>query len=168
LPASLPTGLTTVQISNTAGEVASAVVNIIDGVGTPHSFNAEVLGNAQEIQLRSLSRVPHYTVRFSGSVTPHSMQVVLSHDPDVDNGGAGRAFVVNPRGDLKNVSWADDGSNIQAMLFPAKDSKPVGMKSFKFYVAGGVTNLSVVSVEAFDSDGNPVSGVAADITSVGM
>jgi hypothetical protein len=66
------------------------------------------------------------------------------------------------------VAWTDDGTDLQAMLFPAKDSKPVEMVDFKFYVVGGVTNLGVVRLDAFDSSGDPVTGVTAVISSFGM
>lgn len=34
---------------------------------------------------------------------------------------------------------------------------------YKFYVAGGVANLALVSLQAFDPDGNPVPGVSVEV-----
>ena len=175
LPPELEPGLTTVEITSLdGGEYHSSTLEVLPGIGSPHSFMADGPYNPlslTEVQLSAMSRVPHYTVKFtkdSGVPKPHSIQLTLKHAPDADHDGVGRAYVVNPRGDLKNVSWADNGTTLVVMLFPAKDSKPIRMRDFKFYVAGGVINLERVNIEAFDSDGNPINGVSTDITATGM
>jgi len=110
-----------------------------------------------------MQRAGHYTVNISGSTVPYAVQLDLVHAPDVDHGGAGKAHVINPRGDIKNVSWRDDGSNLRVMLMPAKGVALGNMKDFKFYVAGGVTGLNIISVKAVDTNGNPVAGVTGSI-----
>jgi hypothetical protein len=139
-------------------------VEIVEGNGQPNTFQA-TFGSLSKQQLASMERVPHYTVGFLGSTIPYAIQIDLAHDPDVDHGGAGRAHVTNPRGDLKGVAWKDDGSNLRVILAPAKRSVLGNMKEFKFYVAGGVTGLQVVNVKAVDIDGNSVPGISASITS---
>ena len=135
------------------------VVEIVAGTGSPAVFNAELAGPLQNDQLAALERVAHYTVRFSGATLPYAIQIDLSHAPDVDHGGSGRAHVVNPRGDIKSVAWSDDGSNLRALLTPVRDGSIGAFTDFKFHVAGGVSNLASVAVQAIDVQGNPVPGV---------
>lgn len=170
LPTTLPLGITTIDITTPQGESASSVVNIIDGTGVPHSFRAKGLFNFNLTpdQLDSMSRVPHYTIDFTATTVPHSIQIEFSHDADMDNGGVGRIHVVNPRGDIKNLTWADDGITLKTILYPARDSAPTSLEDFKFYVAGGITNLALNSIDAFDDTGNSISGVSAIITPLGM
>jgi hypothetical protein len=110
-----------------------------------------------------MGRVPHFTVGFNGSTVPFAIQVYLSHAPDADHGGSGRAYVINPRGDLKNVTWSDTGTNMRVIISPAKTQALSNIHDYKFYIAGGVTNLAVSNVKAVDIDGNAVSGVTATI-----
>ena len=133
--------------------------------GSRHNFNAQILGPMTPNQLASLRRVDHYTVSFSGSTVPQAIQIDMAHDPDVDSGGVGRAYVVNPIGYIKNTAWHDDGINMRVILTPTRDSVISTMTDFKFYVAGGVTGLFIPTngVQAFDIDGNAVPGVTASI-----
>ena len=108
-----------------------------------------------------MERVAHFTIGFNGSTIPFAIQVDLSHSPDVDHGGSGRAYVINPRGDLKNVTWSDTGTNMRVIILPAKAQALSNVHDYKFYVAGGVTNLTVLNVKAVDINGNNVSGVTA-------
>ena len=160
LPATLPTGITEVYIytgdSLAPTENVSSLLEITTGTGRPHNFEAAVLGPLYDDQFRSIGRVPHYTVTFSGSTLPHAIQVDLSHDPDANNGGVGKAHVVNALGYVKNVAWNDDGTNMRVIITPARESIIQDMLDFKFYVAGGVTNLAVVSVHAFDINGEEI------------
>ncbi len=163
LPASLPVGSTNVSITNPQGESVSSDVMIVNGAGQPTTFEATT-GPINSYQLASMERVGHYTIRFSGTTIPYAIQAALSHDPDVDHGGAGRAYVVNTRGDIKNTVWKDDGSNLRVILTPAKETALDDMKDFKFYVAGGINGLQLVNVKAVDVNGNPVTGVTATIS----
>jgi len=78
-------------------------------------------------------------------------------------GGWGLAHVVNPRGDLKSVNWSDDGASLRVLLSPAKGQPLTNIKDYKFYVTGGITGLTLNSVQAYDLDGNVVTGVSATI-----
>jgi hypothetical protein len=163
LPAILPAGETSIEISNPAGEYAYSLVEIVSGTGTPNTFYSS-WGSLNANQLATMKRVPHFVVGFNGSTIPFAVQVDLSHGPDVDHGGTGRAYVINPRGDLKNVTWNDDGSNMRVILTPARGSALGNIKDFKYYVAGGVAGLQVMNVKAVDINGAPVTGVSASIT----
>lgn len=163
LPPGLAPGPATVTVANSLGASATTALEIIPGAGTPAIFNAELNGPLQPGQLAALERVAHYTVRFSGGSLPHAIQVDLNHDPDVDHGGNGRAHIVNPRGDIKSVAWSDDGENLRVLLTPARDGALSSFTDFKFYVAGGVANLALVALRAFDPNGNPVPGVSVEV-----
>ena len=163
LPASLPLGTTYIDISNPEGESAWSSVEIVDGVGSPAVFDAELNGPLTEQQLASLERADHYVISFDGTTLPYAIQVDFTHDPDAANGGTGVAHVVNTRGDIKNVAWTDDGYNLRVIVTPAKGVALSNMVDFKFYVAGGITGLTVSQVKAFDENGNPVAGVTATV-----
>lgn len=162
LPATLPTGTTTIAISNNVGDSTSSTVDIVPGVGSPNTFYTS-FGPLNSNQLASMERVAHYTISFSATTIPYAIQVDLSHSPDVDHGGTGRAYVVNPRGDLKNISWSDTGTSTRIIIMPAKGQALSTIKDYKFYVAGGVANLALVGVKAVDINGVPVAGVTAAV-----
>lgn len=164
LPPGLATGPASVTLDNGQGAGASSTLEIIAGAGSPAVFDAELNGALQPYQLAALERVAHYAVRFTGAELPYAIQVDLEHDPDAGLGGNGRAHVVNPRGDIKNVAWTDDGENLRVLLTPARTGAIGAFSDFKFYVAGGVTNLALVEVQAFDADGNPLPGITADLS----
>jgi hypothetical protein len=170
LPSTLPVGTANIILqSSTGGSYGPIPVQIVSGQGSPSTFSAELLGNMTPTQLQSMERAPKYTVSFSGGSTlPFALQVDLTHNPASSVGGVGIPFVVNPRGEMKNISWTDDGTHLRVILLTSGDgtSKDPFLASyqwtyFKFYVTGGVTNLSVTSVKAYDSAGNPISGVTA-------
>jgi hypothetical protein len=107
--------------------------------------------------LQAMERANHKTITFSGSTLPYAIQLDLTHDPDLDSNppGVGRAYVANAGGDVKNVHWTDDGENMRVILTPTRDQSITGWKDFKFYVAGEIAGLAVVStsVQAFDING---------------
>lgn len=162
LPTALPVGPATVAISGPAGESASSIVDIVSGSGTSNSFLTDV-GPLNQNQIESLERVNHYTISFMGSTVPFAIQIDFSHSPDVDHGGSGRAYVINPRGDIKNVTWSDTGASMRVIVAPANGKALGAMADYKFYVAGGINNLNIVSIKAVDINGNPVPGVAGSI-----
>lgn len=164
LPTNLPTGIATIDITSTSGESASSTVNIVSGTGTPNTFYTK-WEPLNPNELHSMERVSHFTIDFKGSTIPFAIQMDLSHDPDVDHGGTGRAYVLNPRGDLKNVTWSDTGTNLRVIISPARGQALSNIHDYKFYVAGGITNLAVLSVKAVDINGNNVSGVTAKLVS---
>ena len=170
LPTTLPVGTAYVDLQSSTGETFGPIpVNIVNGQGSPSTFSAETLGNMTPTELQSMERAPKYTVNFSGGSTlPFALQVDLTHDPSSSAGGTGIPFVVNPRGEMKNISWTDDGTHLRVILLTSGDgtSKDPSFsnykwKYFKFYVSGGITGLVVTSVKAYDAAGNPISGVAA-------
>lgn len=163
LPASLPVGLATVEISNLAGASVLSTVNIVSGIGQPELFEVDQNGPLNTDQFAALERVDHFVVSFSGNVIPHAIQVSFSHDADVTSGGLGKVYVSNPRGDLKSISWNDDGINLQVLLTPTGMQSVSDLVDFKFYVAGGVTNLAALDVIAVDINGLPVLGVSASV-----
>lgn len=162
LPSTLPVGTTSINISNPYEGSVNSTLQIVDGVGKPNTFSTTA-GPLGANGLASLGRVSHYTIDFASGVIPFAIQVDFTHDPDVDHGGAGRAYVVNPRGDIKNVTWSDNGSSLRVIITPAKTQAFSSMLDYKFYVAGGITNLTVLSIKAVDSNGNSVSGVTVSV-----
>ncbi len=170
LPSTLPVGTAYVSLQSSTGEAYGPIpVEIVAGQGSPSTFSAQVNGNMTPTQLQSMERAPKYTVSFSGGSTlPFAVQVDLTHSPSSSVGGVGIPFVVNPRGEMKNLSWTDDGTHLRVILLTSGDgtSKDPSLSSyqwkyFKFYVTGGIINLGVTSVKAYDSSGNPISGVTA-------
>lgn len=138
---------------------------------SPNLFETWEYGNLSVDRLLSMERMDHYTVTFDGSVVPAAIQLDLSHNPDKDNGGPGQAYVVPPRGDLRSFNWTDTGTTMRVLITPTWNKTPEDisrtsgdpetLKWFKFYVAGGIAGLQIDSVQAFDSDGNPVPGITA-------
>ncbi len=166
LPTSLPLGITTVDITTPEGEFVSSTVEIVDGLGAPDDFQSRPIGLLSSQHFQAMERTNHFVVMFDGATIPHAIQADMTHDPDEASGGVGVPYVINTRGDLKNIAWRDDGANLRVMLTPSGVSTPTHIKTFKFYVAGGITGLvaSNVNVAAFDINGNPVSGVTVSVT----
>lgn len=164
LPPGLATGPATVTIDNGLGASAVSTLEIIAGDGMPAVFNAELNGPLQSYQLAALERVAHYTVQFSGATLPHAIQIDLTHDPDATLGGSGGVHVVNPRGDLKSLAWSGDGDSLRVLLMPVREDILRSFADFKFYVAGGVSGLAPLALQAFDVQGNPVPGVSVEVT----
>ncbi|MDH5648107.1 MAG: hypothetical protein OEY67_00510 [Gammaproteobacteria bacterium] len=161
LPATLPVGTANIEISNPQGEVASSDVLVVDGVGSPEDFEAELSGPLTQNQLASLARVNSYEVNFSGSVVPYAIQVKLQHTSVF-------AHVVNPRGDIKNVAWRDNAGVADIIITPAKLQALSNLDEFKIYVVADQgfqipDSLSILSIEAFDINGNPIPGINATL-----
>jgi len=168
LPADLPQGTSTVNLLSANGEAYGPIpVEIIPGQGSPSPFSAEILGSMTDIQLHSMEREPSYTVRFSGgAVLPAAIQLDLVHNPDTSAGGTGTTLVVNPRGEIKNLAWSDNGTSMRVILSPARGGTTVSdWKGFKFYVTGGISGVQVQanSVKAYDTNGNLITGVIAAV-----
>lgn len=163
LPDTLPAGLTSIEISNSAGDSVTSSVNIIDGTGQAETFDINQNGPMNPDQFSAMERVDHFVISFSSPVIPYAIQVDFTHDADVNNGGTGKAYVSNPRGDLKNITWKDDGNNLQVLLMPTHLNSISDIKDFKFYVAGGINNLSSDRIIAVDSSGALMTGVVASV-----
>ncbi len=167
LPSGIASGTAAVSFSSSGGEsLPSQYVEILSGTGTRNNFQIqEGLSPTLGQQLVLAERASHYTVSFSGTVVPHAIQVDLTHDADESLGGTGVPYVVSTRGaDKKGAYWSDDGSSMRVILIP-NNSALGDLVNFKFYIAGGLQNLQVASVSAYDIDGNPVSGVNAAVSS---
>lgn len=171
LPTGMQPGQATITINAAGGESHTVPVEIIPGQGSPADFAAENTGALSATQLHSMERRPSYTVRFSGlAEVPAAIDLKLSHDPDESQGGTGKPLVVNPRGEMKNISWSDDGTTMRVLLFASGDGtwndpylSAYRLKYYKFYVTGGITGLQVQSVKAFDRNGNELSGITATV-----
>jgi hypothetical protein len=175
LPGDLAVGLATidVQVAGVSILPQPVSVNILPGAGSPHPYEIFEGAPIADAQFTNMERAPHYTVTFSGTTVPQAIQVDFSHDPDRENGGVGQAYVVNPRGDVNNIAWTDDGVNLRVIILPAwyKTTEDIDAEWFndrnigwfKFYVAGKITNLQLTGVSAYDADGGTVSGVSATI-----
>jgi hypothetical protein len=168
LPAAMAAGAATISVSNGVSSFSPITVNVLPGTGISNLFSIyNIVGNPMDLLaptaypqlLATMERADRYTVTFTNtsSIAITAIQVALVHSP-----GVGIAWVANPRGDLKNVVWHDDGSNLNVMLTPTQGTL-LGAKNSKFYVAGGITGLSVISVSAYDSSGQSIVGVTASV-----
>jgi len=170
LPSSLPQGTARIDITNPQGESTYSNVNIVPGTGQPINFTYTISPDSNSTdtlnanQLHSMERIGNYVIQFSGSTIPYALQLDLTHAPDVDHGGAGRAYVVNTRGDIKNAAWSDDGTNLRIILHPANGQTLGQFSDFKIYVTGGITGLQLLNLKAVDINGSTVTGVTANLT----
>jgi hypothetical protein len=147
------------EVANTSNFV-NTTVDIVDTGGTPHGFGTNAGGPLQRLHLAALERASHFAVTLTDSGTvPHAVQMDFSHTP-----GVGTAYVVEPISGVKNISWTDDGSTLRVVILPAEDTALRTIDDFKFYVAGGVTNLAAVSTQAFDINGVDVLGISPVVT----
>lgn len=163
-PQGMALGPATISVTLMDGEILPPVsLEVLSGVGESALFeNREGLAISQ-FHLRRLERESHHTVTFAGATVPYGIEVSFVHDPDAATGGVGEAYIVSPRGDIKNVSWSDNGTGLKVILLPARDRVPTEFVHYKFYVAGGLTGLQLGAVRAFDSNGNVVPGVVAQM-----
>jgi len=164
LPTSLPLGLTTISVSDGLGHTAQSTLDIIQGSGgSPNTLSAELVGALNRQYLASLERSSYYEVNLSASTLPSAVEVDFTHDPDINTGGVGKAYVVNPVSGVKSLSWNDDGSTLKVIMMPSMAGLVQRAEDFKFYVAGGIKNLATMSVQAYDSAGNSVPGAAVNV-----
>lgn len=162
-PMALGTALVSVDEVVDPNNFVVTGVEIIGTGGVPDDLEAVDVGPLDRGYLASLERASHYTITLSGSgEVPHAVQFDFVHDPDVDNGGTGKAYVVEPISGVKNISWTDTGTNLRVIILPADGNTFTNFKDFRFYVAGGVANLALVpgSTQAFNIDGGDVTGVS--------
>jgi hypothetical protein len=172
LPGTMASGAATITIADSGGEtIQPTSITIMPGTGSSNLFDVHFNGGTLSLLsswpqlLGSMERADNYTVTFStyqdangNYVIPHSIQMQFTHTPNV-----GKTWVVNPRGDIKNVVWNDDGTNLTVMLTPTQGMTLKQMLDFKFYLAGGITGLTQTSLKAYDVNGLPMSGVTASI-----
>jgi len=170
IPDTTPAGGATVSISNPEGEVETARIEVFDSGGSQEEFEADLLPVVLNEHLRTLERVDHFVVSFNGTTVPYAVQIDLDYSSDV------KGHIVNPKGEIKNLNWADNGDVYRVIITPAKQSVTssfLDITDLKFYVAivsgtDGVADVSVVpnSVLAFDETGNMVTGVSAEVSLV--
>jgi hypothetical protein len=159
LPIGIALGLAQINITDSTGATHDSKVEIIAGTGTPNLFKAAIPGSdasfdVDNVMRTTLARSPHTEVAFSSNTIPQAIEINFTHDPDKTVGGTGKAFVVNPLGYIKNLSWNDDGTNLKVILIQATENIITHMNDYKFYVAGTVENLQLSSIKAYDSNGN--------------
>lgn len=165
--APFPTGTTYIGVADTTdpnNTYKESRFNLVAGTGESHDFASFGAGDLDRQKLAVLERSSYFDVTFSGTTLPHAIQLELKHDT-----GVGQAYAVNPISGMKNISWTDDGSTLKVILMPSKDGLITDFDDFRFYVAGGITNLTnpgglqVFDVQAYNINGEAVTGVSATI-----
>lgn len=161
LPTDIATGSASLQFTSGGVQQTQIVEPIRIQVlpGPPAStqpfqfFNGTL---ATQTPYTGAERASHFVVNFTGpqGTIPHSIEAVFSRTL----GAAGDPWVTHGRGDLKNLMWSDNGSELKVMLMPVKGQPLGSLKGFKFYVTGSVATLSLVSLKAYDASGNSLSG----------
>ena len=172
IPDTTNPGLGTIDVTGPGLNPDPIDIEVLAEPGQSHNFKIQetlpsspTLGVSFGGRLRLAERAPNNVVTFSGTL-PQAIQIELSHDPDSSVGGNGLTYVTSTRADYKSLAWHDDGTNLKVLLLPATFSGPSAiddMSDFKFYVAGGISGLSLVSLSAFDVHGNPVNDVTCQI-----
>jgi len=179
LPMNLSAGIATIDVQVGGVSILPQLItlDVLPTISGPHPFDIdEQSGGLSTKQFRNMERGPHYTITFSGTTIPAALELEFSHDPDRENGGNGQAYVINPRGDIKNIAWTDTGTTMRVISMSAwsKTAEDIAgttsndvlanlptFERFKFYVAGAITGLTLTGLNAYDLNGNPVSGVSA-------
>ncbi len=178
LPSTLSPGLATISIADatTSAVIQSSTVNVLPGTGSPNNFNvySRISGpptvgtwsfdvtsaNWYPSALLSLERAQYVKLTFGrtgGTVPiPQAVQLQLSH-----TAATNQSWIVNPRSDMKNVSWRDDGTIITLVITPASGNPITSMKDFNVYIAGPVNGVAVIpsSLKAYDGNGGVIAGI---------
>lgn len=159
LPPELSPGFATITVTGLDGPVGPQplIVEVLPGRGQPASLAGAGLDPAGTAELLgALERADHATVTFAGEAVPQSIQLELTHTPQV-----GKPWLVNPRGDLKNMSWSDDGATLKVILTASHAQALRHVNDLKFYIAGGLTDLRVKTLKIYDAQGRPMAGILA-------
>ena len=175
LPSSLPSGKAVVSVVDSTGaQVYPIYIDILPGTGSSNLFSVYGPMGSYTLNLpyvwpnviKSLETTARYQVTFNSyqdangnDVVPHSIQAEFTHMT-----GVGKPWVVNARGDIKNVIWSDDGTNLKVMVTPTKGKTLGLLVQEKFYIAGGITGLTLTNLKAYDINGNVMAGVTATVT----
>lgn len=171
VPLGLNSGQATINIS-TASFSTSVNLEILppvpaDGIADNFAIQETLfpgLGISFGDKLRLAERAQHNVIHFSGTEIPYAIQLDMVHAPDKDSGGVGRPFISSGRSDVKNISWYDDGSNMRLIIMPSNSNQIIpSFSNFKFYVAGGITDLQVSEIFAYNANGEIINGVIAHI-----
>jgi len=167
LPETMAIGNALVTIKTDDDYIATTDVNVVAGTGTSNSF--DVKSSPSDFtsleRLQSMERSPHHKVVLTGEA--NSVQAIdlrFSHNADIDNGGVGKAHIVNPRGDITSINWSDSGTMLHVLVTPAKEAIKEPKQNLLFYIAGGLTGLQLSSMAAVDTDANPVFDVGISMS----
>lgn len=169
LPEGIAPGMATISIADSQGaHIEPSTVEILPGTSKRNLFSIQKSPVIVSVDSdgppsihapRDFERSLHTTVEFTGTPVPYAIQIEFTHTT-----GDNVAYAVNPRGDLKNLAWSDNGSHIKVILTPASDMADRRIQDFKFYLAGSLAGLTQTSLMAYDESGVAVSGVTATIT----
>lgn len=175
LPATIAVGTAVVSLNDSQGAILRPVnIEVLPGSATSNPLNVFypwANSNSHDLlatypgALKALEPSARYKVLFSSyldsngrEVVPHSIQAEFSHTP-----GVGKPWVINPRGDIKNIIWNDDGTILKVLLTPVRGRTLGLLLQQKFYIAGGLTGLALTSLKAYDINGNLMSGISASV-----
>lgn len=156
LPASLAVGNATINLYAGGSPLSSHAVEVLSPGGSANQFEGQNGGNLSAEQLGTLERADSTVVNFSAVTVPHSIYLEVPHAV------GGVPWVVNPRGDLKNISWADTGTLLKIVITPVGGSSLTQIGHFKFYISGGVSGFGQPVVKAYDINGSLLP--AGDVT----
>lgn len=172
----LPTNMALGEATVTAvvdGNSASSTVEILAGTGVPQSFEGyPYTSTAPPLdRFQSFERSPFTSVVIRGPDqatvnTVQALDIKFTHDPDIDNGGQGRAHIANPRGDITSINWKDNGTLLHVVITPTNEQFVNTYSNIKFYITGGITGLAIQSITAVDINGTPVPGITALISPI--
>lgn len=159
LPTNIGVGVASLQFTSGGVNLTAApiTIEVLPGpAASTQPFQYFNGANPNPAPYTGGERASHFVVKFTGPVgtIPNSIEAVFSRTL----GATGDPWVTHGRGDLKNLMWSDNGSEIKIMLTPVKGAPLSSLQDFKFYVTGSVTALNRVSVKAYDVLGNPLSG----------
>lgn len=121
-------------------------------------------GQPVNVAMASMERAAHFVVTVIGpdGLVPHSVQMKFSRSL----GETGGPWVTQGRGDLKNIMWSDNGSELIVLLTPTKGIPVSDLRDLRFYVSGAVETLEVLDLRAYDTSGNSLSGFSAQLEHV--
>jgi len=169
LPVTLPAGETTIRLDNVFGESISSVVEVLSSTGTADIFNVKSNGPLSIDQLTSMERSPYFEITINGPTIPYAMELEFIH--------LGEAHIINPRESVKSIMWKDiimprgEVNILKALIVPTQSQQLTNFIDFKFYIAGtavldqiqGAQPLQLQTAQAFDINGDPVSGVVVSL-----
>lgn len=155
LPAGIPPGLATIQLKDGVANLGLPFsVEVLSGTGSANTFD-----DLSAEQLATLERTSGSVVTFSGATVPHSISFEVPHALST------APWVVNPRGDIKNVAWSDNGTSMKVILTPVSGQSLSQLIHFKFFISG-VSGFGASTVKAYDVNGNLINGIGATITAL--
>jgi len=167
LPISLPVGLTQIEITNGLGSSHSATLDIIEGIGQPNTFSTDSSAvDLDKAMFDSLARISHKTFNLQSEILPSAVELLFEYPADMPERIRDKIFVVNPLGERKNLHWSNVGVNLKILITESKGGVIDNINDYKFYITGTASNyLTFVSLQGFDIDGYPISGITHTLTS---